>query len=296
MAPGGNDIPARYGIILVLPLDPVGLCDGFESGEGGRGPTGGRARMPRLSPWPPAGGWMCAAPPARLSSTTRILKRGLHRFRGGGSPRSTSPPAWASPAPNPSSWPTARTSSCTWRRRRSWLRSPPPRPKSVDTAAWLQRELDVVSFLAGAGIPVLEPSPEIPGNHLPRRWPRDVVLALPEVSRRRAAQRGNRRVDAAGPARGLAVLSGQGREWRRGRDARARPAERHPGFPGPASRPGLPPARPPPWPRRTPGSPPNWTARRGPGSRCTGTLAWATSWPRTPDGSGMTSRTPATGP
>ena len=31
-----------------------------------------------------------------------------------------------------------------------------------DTAAWLQRELDVASFLAGAGIPVLEPSPEIP--------------------------------------------------------------------------------------------------------------------------------------
>ena len=31
-----------------------------------------------------------------------------------------------------------------------------------DTAAWLQRELDVASFLAGAGVPVLEPSPEIP--------------------------------------------------------------------------------------------------------------------------------------
>ncbi len=31
-----------------------------------------------------------------------------------------------------------------------------------DTAAWLQRELDVASFLAGAGIPVLEPSPEMP--------------------------------------------------------------------------------------------------------------------------------------
>ena len=33
-----------------------------------------------------------------------------------------------------------------------------------DTAAWLQRELDVASFLAGAGIPVLEPSPEIPAT------------------------------------------------------------------------------------------------------------------------------------
>jgi hypothetical protein len=33
-----------------------------------------------------------------------------------------------------------------------------------DSAAWLQRELDVASFLAGVGIPVLEPSPEIPAT------------------------------------------------------------------------------------------------------------------------------------
>ena len=33
-----------------------------------------------------------------------------------------------------------------------------------DTAAWLQRELDVASFLAREGIPVLEPSPEIPAT------------------------------------------------------------------------------------------------------------------------------------
>jgi len=33
-----------------------------------------------------------------------------------------------------------------------------------DTAAWLQRELDVASFLAEVGIPVLEPSPEIPAT------------------------------------------------------------------------------------------------------------------------------------
>ena len=33
-----------------------------------------------------------------------------------------------------------------------------------DTAAWLQRELDVASFLAGVGVPVLEPSPEIPAT------------------------------------------------------------------------------------------------------------------------------------
>jgi len=31
-----------------------------------------------------------------------------------------------------------------------------------DTAAWLQRELDVGGFLAGRGIPVMTPSPEIP--------------------------------------------------------------------------------------------------------------------------------------
>jgi hypothetical protein len=33
-----------------------------------------------------------------------------------------------------------------------------------DPAAWLQRELDVASFLAGAGIPVLKPSPEVPAT------------------------------------------------------------------------------------------------------------------------------------
>jgi hypothetical protein len=33
-----------------------------------------------------------------------------------------------------------------------------------DTAAWLQRELDVASFLAEAGAPVLEPSSEIPAT------------------------------------------------------------------------------------------------------------------------------------
>jgi phosphotransferase family enzyme len=31
-----------------------------------------------------------------------------------------------------------------------------------DTAAWLQRELDVVRFLAGRGVPVMTPSPEVP--------------------------------------------------------------------------------------------------------------------------------------
>ena len=31
-----------------------------------------------------------------------------------------------------------------------------------DNAAWLQRELDVVRFLAGRGVPVMTPSPEIP--------------------------------------------------------------------------------------------------------------------------------------
>jgi hypothetical protein len=32
----------------------------------------------------------------------------------------------------------------------------------LDNAAWLQRELDVVRFLAGRGVPVMTPSPEIP--------------------------------------------------------------------------------------------------------------------------------------
>jgi hypothetical protein len=31
-----------------------------------------------------------------------------------------------------------------------------------DNAAWLQRELDVVRFLAGRGVPVMTPSPEVP--------------------------------------------------------------------------------------------------------------------------------------
>ena len=31
-----------------------------------------------------------------------------------------------------------------------------------DPAAWLQRELDVVGFLAGRGVPVMTPSPEVP--------------------------------------------------------------------------------------------------------------------------------------
>jgi Phosphotransferase enzyme family len=31
-----------------------------------------------------------------------------------------------------------------------------------DNAAWLQRELDVVMFLAGRGVPVMTPSPEVP--------------------------------------------------------------------------------------------------------------------------------------
>jgi hypothetical protein len=31
-----------------------------------------------------------------------------------------------------------------------------------DSAAWLQRELDVVRFLAGRGVPVMAPSPEVP--------------------------------------------------------------------------------------------------------------------------------------
>jgi Ser/Thr protein kinase RdoA (MazF antagonist) len=31
-----------------------------------------------------------------------------------------------------------------------------------DNAAWLQRELDVVRFLAGRGVPVMAPSPEVP--------------------------------------------------------------------------------------------------------------------------------------
>ena len=31
-----------------------------------------------------------------------------------------------------------------------------------DTAAWLQRELDVAQFLAGRGTPVMTPSPEVP--------------------------------------------------------------------------------------------------------------------------------------
>jgi hypothetical protein len=31
-----------------------------------------------------------------------------------------------------------------------------------DAAAWLQRELDIVSFLTGAGAPVMAPSPEVP--------------------------------------------------------------------------------------------------------------------------------------
>jgi len=31
-----------------------------------------------------------------------------------------------------------------------------------DAAAWLQRELDIASFLGGAGAPVLAPSPEVP--------------------------------------------------------------------------------------------------------------------------------------
>jgi hypothetical protein len=33
-----------------------------------------------------------------------------------------------------------------------------------DTAAWLQRELDIASFLARRGVPVGEPSPEIPAT------------------------------------------------------------------------------------------------------------------------------------
>jgi hypothetical protein len=37
--------------------------------------------------------------------------------------------------------------------------SPEVRP---DVAAWLQRELDVVLFLAGAGVPVMAPSGEVP--------------------------------------------------------------------------------------------------------------------------------------
>jgi hypothetical protein len=33
-----------------------------------------------------------------------------------------------------------------------------------DVAAWLQRELDVAGFLPGLGVPVLEPSPQIPAT------------------------------------------------------------------------------------------------------------------------------------
>jgi len=33
-----------------------------------------------------------------------------------------------------------------------------------DPARWLQRELDVVSFLAAAGAPVMTPSPEMPAT------------------------------------------------------------------------------------------------------------------------------------
>jgi Phosphotransferase enzyme family len=36
-----------------------------------------------------------------------------------------------------------------------------------DSAGWLQRELDVAVFLAGAGVPVLAPSPEMPATTYP---------------------------------------------------------------------------------------------------------------------------------
>lgn len=46
-----------------------------------------------------------------------------------------------------------------------------------DSAAWLQRELDVASYLAGAGAPVMAPSAEVPatthraGGHVMSFWP-----------------------------------------------------------------------------------------------------------------------------
>jgi len=45
-----------------------------------------------------------------------------------------------------------------------------------DPAAWLQRELNVASFLAGSGVPVIAPSPEVPatthqgGGHVMSFW------------------------------------------------------------------------------------------------------------------------------
>ena len=157
-----------------------------------------------------------------------------------------------------------------------------------DTAAWLQRELDVASFLAGAGVPVLEPSPEIPAatyhgdGHVMSFW---------------------RYLRSVGDARPSEATVGS---MLRDLHAALR------SYPGEDEMPVLAPlsdipaflARP--QTRVTAGEAAalaaaytrltaeldrtSWT-----GQTLHGDAAWAISWPRTPDGSGMTSRTPVPG-
>ncbi len=50
-------------------------------------------------------------------------------------------------------------------------------------AAWLQRELDVVQFLAARGAPVMTAEPRGPRHRPPRRRPGHVLLALRKPAR-----------------------------------------------------------------------------------------------------------------
>ena len=112
-----------------------------------------------------------------------------------------------------------------------------------DNAAWLQRELDVVRFLAGRGVPVMAPSPEVPPvvHHGDGQVMSFWRYLSPIPGRPGEETIGSMLRDLHAELRGypaqlpfLALLG----------DIPAFLAGR---------RPGSRPARPPPWPRRTPG-------------------------------------------
>ena len=69
-----------------------------------------------------------------------------------------------------------------------------------DNAAWLQRELDVVRFLAGRGVPVMTPSPEVPPvvHHGDGQVMSFWRYLQPGPA---GPRRGHHRLDAARPAR-----------------------------------------------------------------------------------------------
>ena len=114
-----------------------------------------------------------------------------------------------------------------------------------DNAAWLQRELDVVRFLAGRGVPVMTPSPEVPP--VVHHGDGQVMSFWRYLS----------------PVPGLAGEETIGSMLRdlHAELARQLPPPSSPSSPRwvtsrpswPGRRPGSRPARPPPWPRRTPG-------------------------------------------